>query len=163
MTKITLNWEDWEKALTLARARFEHNIRNKVKDSIGGSNIMTHLKGILGDIAVGKALGLPINEKVTSKDGHSNRALIGADVGGKYEVRTTTYKTRKWPIYKWDFDKSQFIFVMLEKDLSATICGWMTGRQAKKYGDWGQIMKNKSPAFWIKCNHGKLKKIDKLS
>jgi len=151
--KVVINFtvDDYMIAIDLAKKRISHNKKNKVRDSIGGSNEITHFKGIMGDIAVGKYLKLPINTKVCSKDGESNRKLIGADVGN-YEVRASPYS--QIAIYPWDHDDSPYIKVTLNLNkFEATIDGWLLGSEGKARGRWAQISKNKHPAFWISNKH----------
>lgn len=142
--KINLTQEEYDKAVEIAKARNESNIKegaNHKAEYRGNDGEGLHVTGAVGELVVSKYLGVPWPHDRSLEKG-------GPDVVGGYEVRTTD-KIMSGELPVRDNDNRIYIFVSNGgHELCWYVEGWIKGSFARSVGVL-EARQNRTPAYFV--------------
>lgn len=142
----TLSLAEFDECVQLALKRQQSAVEKKLKDSVRKQrdwvdSLSGHIKGVIGEMAVAKALGIPYS-------GTLDTFRTVADVGRYLEVRHRSNPA--WDLIIRDDDSDSKIYI-LSRGLppgAIEIAGWTLGKDAKQKR-WLDTKGGLRPAYFV--------------
>lgn len=143
---VKLQEEDQRYATALGRERNRCALAAGYKDKavepgeVLQDPVRKHINGVLGEMAVAKALGMPY-------EGTLNTYKTGGDVGD-LQVRSTPHPDGGLIVRPTDRDTDTFVLVTGGPD-EFEVSGWLVGWDAMKPQWWDTMKKKDRPPCWL--------------